>query len=63
MFGCYMGAPPTQGFGLVKEVIYVPYGLDSERQRLEGYVAHKWGLSPLLPADHPYKNAPPLNKV
>ena len=64
MFGCYMGPPPTQGFGLVKEVIYFPWGsADSTRQLLEGYLAHKWGLDPLLPAGHPYKNAPPLNKA
>ena len=29
------------------------------RQKLEGYLAHKWGLTTNLPADHPYKtNAP-----
>jgi len=59
----YMGTQPSQGFGNVKEVIFVPYGLESERQRVEGYLAHKWGLDMLLPADHPYKNAPPLNKA
>lgn len=30
-----------------------------ERQRLTGYVAHKWGLTDKLPADHPYKTSPP----
>jgi len=25
------------------------------RQKLEGYLAHKWGLTADLPADHPYK--------
>lgn len=29
------------------------------RQRLEGYIAHKWGLTANLPATHPYKVAPP----
>jgi hypothetical protein len=29
------------------------------RQRIEGYLAHKWGLDANLPSDHPYKtNAP-----
>jgi hypothetical protein len=32
---------------------------DADRQRLEGYLAHKWGTTTLLPADHPYKTAPP----
>jgi hypothetical protein len=29
------------------------------RQTLEGYMAHKWGLSQNLPNDHPFKNIPP----
>ena len=31
----------------------------ADRQRLEGYLAHKWGLFANLPADHPYKVAAP----
>jgi len=30
-----------------------------ERQRIEGYLAWKWGLQANLPADHPWKAAPP----
>jgi len=29
------------------------------RQRIEGYLAHKWGLTANLPSDHPYKTAGP----
>ncbi len=29
------------------------------RQKIEGYMAHKWGLTGGLPADHPYKLWPP----
>ncbi len=29
------------------------------RQKIEGYLAHKWGLEANLPASHPYKLAPP----
>jgi len=32
---------------------------DEDRKRIEGYLAHKWGLTGNLPADHPYKNSPP----
>jgi hypothetical protein len=32
-----------------------------DRQRLEGYLAHKWALTGSLPADHPYKSAAPTN--
>ena len=28
---------------------------DSTRQKMEGYLAHKWGLTANLPNDHPYK--------
>ena len=31
----------------------------ADRQRLEGYLAHKWGLTNNLPAGHPYKYEPP----
>jgi hypothetical protein len=30
-----------------------------ERQACEGYLAHKWGTVAFLPADHPFKVAPP----
>jgi hypothetical protein len=30
-----------------------------DRQKLEGYLAHKWGLTANLPSDHPYKVNPP----
>jgi hypothetical protein len=30
-----------------------------DRQKLEGYLAWKWGLEADLPAGHPYKSAPP----
>lgn len=28
-------------------------------QRLEGWVAHRWGVQYLLPSTHPYRNSPP----
>lgn len=31
----------------------------ADRQRVEGYLAHKWGLAGNLPIDHPYKTTPP----
>ena len=31
----------------------------SDRQKLEGYLAHKWGLAANLPSDHPYKQHAP----
>jgi hypothetical protein len=30
-----------------------------ERQKIEGYLAHKWGLVTSLPSDHPFRNYAP----
>ena len=40
---------------------YIMLGTDSleDRQKVEGYLAHKWGLEGNLPAGHPYKSSPP----
>lgn len=32
---------------------------NTNREQLEGYFAHKWGLTASLPANHPYKSTPP----
>jgi hypothetical protein len=33
----------------------------TEREKIEGYLAHKWGLATNLPSNHPYKtSAPPV---
>ena len=32
---------------------------DADRERVEGYLAHKWGLAGDLPIGHPYRNATP----
>jgi len=34
---------------------------DSDRQRVEGYLAHKWGCEGDLGSDHPYKSSAPTN--
>lgn len=46
--------------GYVSEVIvYAGVLTQSEREKVEGYLAHKWGLAAKLPANHPYKSNPP----
>jgi hypothetical protein len=67
-------AGSTRGTGVHKLFVYsAPYldgeaweailidGLPSttDRQKLEGYLAWKWGLEADLPVDHPYKTTPP----
>lgn len=48
--------------GQIAEVIVYNGVLSlADRQRVEGYLAHKWGLTSNLPSDHPYKLTPPLN--
>jgi hypothetical protein len=41
------------------EIVMVTNADTAERQRIEGYLAHKWGLTANLPNDHPYKTAAP----
>jgi hypothetical protein len=44
----------------LNELIVVPSLLsDSDRQKVEGYLAHKWGMTASLPSAHPYKSAAP----
>ena len=46
--------------GKMAEIIISNYSWDtSERQQVEGYLAHKWGLTSSLPNDHPYKSTTP----
>ena len=47
--------------GYVYEVVLVQGTLSTaDRQNVEGYLAWKWGTQASLPADHPYKSAPPI---
>jgi hypothetical protein len=56
------GASPTSNSwrGNCSEIIIGDTALSSnDRQKIEGYLAHKWGLTANLPANHPYKSSPP----
>lgn len=53
--------------GIIREVIALHAISDTDRQKIEGYLAHKWdellGVSTLvdaLPSDHPYKSSTPM---
>lgn len=42
------------------EILYLTTPPETdERQLIEGYLAHKWGLEGNLASDHPYKDGPP----
>jgi Putative phage tail protein len=46
--------------GWIAEVIlYSEVLSEADRQRVEGYLAWKWGLASVLPIGHPYKLTPP----
>lgn len=42
--------------GRIAEIVVAP---SANRQVVEGYLAHKWGLAGSLPGGHPYKDDPP----
>ena len=44
------------------EIVYYQTVLSTlDRQKVEGYLAWKWGLSSYLPPDHPYFSTPPFS--
>ena len=45
--------------GVAEFVIVSGVASTDTRQRMEGYLAHKWGLTAGLPGGHPYKSTPP----
>ena len=55
--------PPTAGSylnGVIAEVVVVQTAMsDTDRQKLEGYLAWKWGMQANLPVGHPYESAAP----
>ena len=41
--------------GFISEVVFVENTDETTRQKIEGYLAHKWGTTDKLPSSHPYK--------
>lgn len=59
-FGCWN--PTNTGnvnFDMGEALVYTSQLTTLERQKVEGYLAWKWGLEGSLPSGHPYKNAAP----
>ena len=45
---------------IVGEIVWCSTELDtSDKQKMEGYLAWKWGTESKLPTGHPYENGPP----
>ena len=54
------GNNQTPLIGYIAEIVITSGQVTSaDRERIEGYLAHKWGLAGNLPAGHPYKSAAP----
>jgi cysteine-rich repeat protein len=58
----YIGyAEAFQGPSLIGEVVVLRTSDNETRQKVEGYLAHKWNLTDNLPLDHPYKDEAPIS--
>ncbi len=59
----WLGSSPSAGFnydGLFGEIVITNFALSTaNRERLEGYLAHKWGLTVDLPNNHPFRFTAP----
>ena len=63
--GFAVGRRPVQGNvpfdGKISELVFINNQSSlPDQQKIEGYLAHKWGLTADLPAGHPYKTAVPV---
>lgn len=63
--GFSVGGRPVQNLsyynGRISEIVFIQnQAALSDVEKLEGYLAHKWGLAANLPSGHPYKNAAPV---
>ena len=55
---------PYGNFSYIAEILCYNYEITvPQRQLIEGYLAHKWGLTTPFPAAHPYKKFPPLSAI
>jgi hypothetical protein len=57
--GGFLGIGLFGNFNMKEVLIYNTALSTSQRQKVEGYLAHKWGLQTSLPANHPYRNTAP----
>jgi hypothetical protein len=60
LYGSYL----VQGEGYYYDIVICPSILPiGDTERLEGYIAHKWGIAASLPGGHPYKLVPPTKLI
>ena len=60
ILGARVGASNDWSGAKIGEIIKIDGVVEAGvRQKIEGYLAHKWGLADNLPSNHPYKNSAP----
>ena len=52
--------PGVTNFRLGEMISYNTFLTNAQRERVEGYLAHKWGLLSSLYSKHPYRTLPPI---
>ena len=58
--GSIGGGSPSRLVGSFAEIVFLTGTTNTaDRQKMEGYLAWKWGKQGQLPSDHPYKSAAP----
>jgi hypothetical protein len=51
--------PTNANYDAAEYLVFASALTDAEHQKVEGYLANKYGLTANLPSDHPYKNGAP----
>jgi hypothetical protein len=46
--------------GNIAEILFFNTHIPNDFKKVEGYLAHKWGLTSSLPSKHPYRPLPPI---
>ena len=58
--GAWQNLGETSKAEVAELVVFNEVLSTSDRQKIESYLAHKWGLSSLMPNSHPFKSASPI---
>lgn len=57
--GCDLGTSVFADMNLAELIVVTAMPSSDEMDKIEGYLAHRWGLTANLPALHPYKSVAP----
>ncbi|MDA9110479.1 DUF2341 domain-containing protein, partial [bacterium] len=57
--GCHSNGGGTNNMAIGEFIIFNDVISDADRNKIEGYLAHKWNLTSTLPSGHAYKSSAP----